>query len=69
MVYDTLSSVDSKGQVKPRLIDTFTLFADKKTYTFTLRQGLKWHDGAPSRPADCVASIKRWGAKDVSAPW
>jgi len=66
MVYDTLFSVDSKGQVKPQMIDTYTLSPDKKTYTFTLRQGLKWHDGAPVTAADCVASIKRWGAKDVS---
>ena len=66
MVYDTLFSVDSKGQVKPQMIETFTLSPDKKTYTFTLRPGLKWHDGAPVTAADCVASIRRWGAKDVS---
>jgi peptide/nickel transport system substrate-binding protein len=66
MVYDTLFSVDSKGQVKPQMVDTFTLSPDKKKYTFTLRQGLKWHDGAPVTAADCVASIRRWGAKDVS---
>ena len=66
MVYDTLFSVDSKGQVKPQMVDTFTLSPDRKKYTFTLRQGLKWHDGAPVTAADCVASIRRWGAKDVS---
>jgi hypothetical protein len=66
MVYDTLFSVDSKGQVKPQMVDTFTLSPDNKKYTFTLRQGLKWHDGAPVTAADCVASIRRWGAKDVS---
>ena len=66
MVYDTLFAVDSKGQVKPQMVDTWTLSPDKKKYTFTLRQGLKWHDGAPVTSADCVASIKRWGAKDVS---
>ena len=66
MVYDTLFSVDSKGQVKPQMVETYTLSPDKKTYTFTLRPGLKWHDGAPVTAADCVASIRRWGAKDVS---
>ena len=66
MVYDTLFSVDSKGVVKPQMIDTYTLSPDKKKYTFTLRPGLKWHDGAPVTAADCVASIRRWGAKDVS---
>jgi peptide/nickel transport system substrate-binding protein len=38
--------------------------ADKLTWTFTLRDGLEWHDGQPVTGADCVASIKRWGAKD-----
>ncbi|MGH7353301.1 MAG: ABC transporter substrate-binding protein, partial [Candidatus Rokuibacteriota bacterium] len=38
--------------------------ADKLTYTLTLRDGLLWHDGAPVTSEDCVASIKRWAAKD-----
>ena len=33
-------------------------------YSFTLRDGLKFHDGAPVTSEDCVASLKRWGAKD-----
>jgi peptide/nickel transport system substrate-binding protein len=33
-------------------------------YSFTLRGGLKWHDGTPVTAKDCVASLKRWGAKD-----
>jgi peptide/nickel transport system substrate-binding protein len=37
---------------------------DKLTYTFTLRDGLKWHDGAPVTAEDCVASLKRWGKND-----
>jgi peptide/nickel transport system substrate-binding protein len=37
---------------------------DKLTYTFTLRDGLKWHDGAPVTADDCVASLKRWGKND-----
>ena len=66
MVYDTLFAVDSKGQVRPQMVDTYNVSKDGKKYTFTLRPGLKWHDGAPVTAADCVASIKRWGAKDVS---
>ena len=30
-----------------------------------LRDGLKFHDGQPVRGADCVASIKRWMARDA----
>ena len=66
MVYDTLFAQDSKGRIQPQMVDTYTVSPDKKKYTFTLRDGLKWHDGAPVTAADCVASLKRWGAKDVS---
>ena len=33
-------------------------------WTFTLRDGLEWHDGKPVTAEDCVASLKRWGARD-----
>src|SRR6185312_7409218 len=31
---------------------------------FTLRDGLVWSNGSPVTSADCIASIKRWGAKE-----
>lgn len=60
MVYDTLLGIDSSFKVRPQMAD-WTVSADKLTYTFTLRDGLKWHDGAPVTAEDCVASLKRWG--------
>jgi peptide/nickel transport system substrate-binding protein len=64
MIYDTLFALDEKLQPQPQMVDTWEVSADGLTYTFILRQGLKWHDGAPVRAADCVASIKRWGKRD-----
>jgi peptide/nickel transport system substrate-binding protein len=64
MIYDTLFSLDDKFQPQPRMVDTWNVSTDGLKYTFTLRSGLKWHDGAPVRAADCVASIKRWGKRD-----
>ena len=64
MVWDTLFALDSHNQPRPQMVDTYTISDDKLTYTFTLRRGLLWHDGAPFRAADCVASIRRWAAKD-----
>jgi peptide/nickel transport system substrate-binding protein len=46
------------------MVDKWTVSDDKLTWTFTLRDGLEWHDGQPVTAADCVASIKRWAAKD-----
>src|SRR5919201_715887 len=61
MIYDTLLAQDEKGEIKPQMVDKYEVSADKKTYTFTLRDGLVWHDGRPVTAEDCVASIKRWG--------
>ena len=64
MVYDTLFAADENLVVKPQMVDTFKTSADGLVYTFTLRDGLKWHDGAPVTAEDCVASIARWGKRD-----
>jgi peptide/nickel transport system substrate-binding protein len=64
MVYDTLFAVDEKGEVHPQMVDTHTVSADGLTHTFTLRAGLKWHDGDPVTSADIIPSIQRWGKRD-----
>ena len=64
MIYDTLFAVDDKLETKPQMVDKWMVSPDKLTYTFTLRDGLEWHDGAPVTAEDCVASIRRWAAKD-----
>lgn len=63
MVYDTLLATDADFKVRPQMAD-WKISDDKLTYTFTLRDGLKWHDGAPVTAEDCVASLRRWAARD-----
>src|SRR6202166_243790 len=63
MIYDTLLAQDSSFKIQPQMAE-FKISDDKLTYTFTLRDGLKWHDGAPVTAEDCVASLKRWGKAD-----
>jgi peptide/nickel transport system substrate-binding protein len=64
LVYDTLFAMDANLKPQPQMVDTWKVSDDKLTWTFTLRDGLKWHDGAPVMAEDCVASLKRWGARD-----
>src|ERR1700743_3622991 len=66
MIYDTLLAIDSSFKIQPQMAD-WKVSEDKLTYTFTLRDGLKWHDGPPVTAEDCVASLKRWGRNDVMA--
>jgi len=64
LVYDTLFGTDENFHVKPQMVDQTRVSADGMKYTFTLRDGLRWHDGQPVLAEDCVESLKRWGTKD-----
>jgi peptide/nickel transport system substrate-binding protein len=65
LIYDTLFASDESNAVKPQMVDKYEVSADKTLWTFTLRDGLEWHDGKPVTSEDCIASIKRWGARDA----
>ena len=64
-IYDTLFASDENNAVKPQMVDKYEVSPDKTVWTFTLRDGLEWHDGKPVNSEDCIASIKRWGARDA----
>src|SRR6266536_2083421 len=64
LIYDTLFGTDEKLEVKPQMVDRSSVSQDGMKYVFTLRDGLKWHDGQPVVAEDCVESLKRWGKKD-----
>ena len=68
LIYDTLFAMDENFEPQPQMVDKWTVSADNKTWTFTLREGLKWHDGTDVTARDCVASIRRWQAKDGGHP-
>ena len=65
MIYDTLFATDARFHVQPQMVDKYELGKDQLTYTFTLRDGLRFHDGQPVRSADCIASIERWAKRDA----
>jgi peptide/nickel transport system substrate-binding protein len=66
MIYDTLFAMDENREIKPQMVERYEVSEDRLTYRFTLRDGLLWHDGQAVTAADCVASLKRWSARDVT---
>ncbi|QIG95227.1 MULTISPECIES: ABC transporter substrate-binding protein [unclassified Bradyrhizobium] len=64
MIFDTLLATDSNFKIQPQMAD-WKISDDRLTYTFTLRDGLKWHDGSPVTAEDCVASLKRWSKNET----
>jgi peptide/nickel transport system substrate-binding protein len=65
MVFDTLFSLDEAGVAQPQMLEGYSVEEDGKTWTLTLRDGLKFHDGTPVLARDAVASIQRWGSIDA----
>ncbi len=64
MLFDTLYGVDASFKAQPQMVAGHSVENDGKLWQLTLRDGLKFHDGEPVLARDCVASIKRWGARD-----
>ena len=65
MIYDTLFAMDHGFNPRPQMVERFQVSDDGRVYEFQLRDGLGFHDGTPVRAKDCVASVRRWGARDV----
>ena len=64
MVYDTLFAMDDELVPQPQMVGAWEASADKKSWTFQLRDGLSFHNGQPVTAEDCVASLVRWGKRD-----
>ena len=65
MVWDTLYGLDTALQPQPQMCAGHEVSADQRTWQFTLRDGLLFHDGTKVRAADCVASLARWSKRDT----
>ena len=46
-VFETLTKINSDGSVSPLLAEKWEVSPDLKSYTFTLRKGVKFHNGEP----------------------
>ncbi len=66
-IFDGLLRYDSKQQLNPALAESFAISDDGLTYTFTLRQGVKFHNGDAFGPQDVVNSWKMLMDKDFAA--
>ena len=68
-IYETLIERDNETlELKPLLAESWEISEDKLTFTFKIRQGVKWHDGTPFTSADVVFSYKTIMDPKVDAP-
>ncbi|QIB33636.1 ABC transporter substrate-binding protein [Ancylobacter pratisalsi] len=65
---EALTSISDDGSVEPFLAESFAISPDGKTYTFTLRDGVTFHNGEVMNADDVVANITRVKEK-VKGGW
>ena len=65
LIYDTLFATDAQFNIRPQMVSEWQVAPDGLSWTFHLRDGLAFHDGAPVTAADCIASIQRWAKRDA----
>ena len=63
MIWDTLYAVTNGLEPRPQMVEGHEVLDDGRTWRFTLRDGLAFHDGEPVRGVDCVASVQRWAKR------
>lgn len=67
-VLESLTTVNEAGEVFPDLAESWTISDDGLTYVFTLRQGVKYHDGTDFDAEDVKFSYDRAMAEDSENP-
>ena len=65
LVFDTLYGLDNQYQPQPQMVEKQQIDQEGLRWTLHLREGLKFHDGSAVRAQDVVASIKRFGARNL----
>lgn len=63
-VFEGLTRIGPRGEVLPALAESWTVSEDGKTYTFTLRGGVKYHDGTDFAADDVTFSLDRARAEN-----
>ncbi|PKK40101.1 Dipeptide-binding ABC transporter, periplasmic substrate-binding component [Clostridiaceae bacterium JG1575] len=67
-VYEGLLGFNAKGELVPGLAQKWTVSPDGLTYTFQLREGVLFHDGAPLRPEDVVWTYQKYAGIGFEKP-
>ena len=68
-LFETLLIIDEDGSVKPGQAESYTVSEDGLTWTFTMRDGLKWSDGTELNAKDFEYTMKRICDPKTAAPY
>jgi len=57
LIFSRLFTTDGAGRVVPDLVERYDISPDQKTYTFTLLENARWHDGEPLTVDDVIFTL------------
>ena len=69
LMFSGLMRLDENGQLVPDLANAYSIDAEQTTYTFELRENIKWHDGTPITADDVVFTITSIKNSDYKSPF
>jgi peptide/nickel transport system substrate-binding protein len=68
-LYDPLVILNDTGDAVPVVAESWTLSPDGNTWTFKIRQGIKFHNGDPLTSADVKFSVEHYSSNTSTNPW
>lgn len=68
-LFETLLIIDEDNKVQPGQAEKYEISDDGLTWTFTMRDGLKWSDGTELNAKDFEYTFKRIADTNVAAPY
>ena len=68
-LFETLLIIDENNEVKPGQAESYEVSEDGLTWTFTMRDGLKWSDGTELNAKDFEYTMKRICDPETAAPY
>lgn len=68
-LFETLLIIDQDNKVQPGQAEKYEVSPDGLTWTFTMRNGLKWSDGTELNAKDFEYTFKRIADTNVAAPY
>ena len=68
-IFEPLLIIDENNEVQPGQAESYDVSEDGLTWTFTMRDGLKWSDGSDLTAKDFEYSFKRMADPATAAPY
>ncbi|OJI06791.1 hypothetical protein BK004_02365 [bacterium CG10_46_32] len=68
LVFSSLMKLDEQGSLIPDLMEEYVIDENQTTYTFTIKEGVTWHDGEPLTAQDVLFTVQSIQDQNFKSP-